>query len=169
MNHLKLKVLIEGSLSIALGVVLGYLPLFEMPQGGNVSLAILPILVFALRNGYRKGVMVGLLYALLSFILGPKYSLHLLSILLDYLVPGAVLGLIPWKKWYVGLGFITLVRFASYVTSGAIVFASYAGSQNPWIYSMVYNSTYLIPETIIIGAILAILLNGKKWNRLFNK
>ena len=35
------------------------------------------------------------------------------------------------------------------VLSGVVFFAEYAGSQNPWIYSIAYNATYLVPELVI--------------------
>ena len=41
------------------------------------------------------------------------------------------------------------LRWAVSVTSGAVVFASYAPQgQNPWIYSMVYNASYMVPDGI---------------------
>ena len=37
-------------------------------------------------------------------------------------------------------------RFLSSLVSGAVLFAEYApAGQNPWIYSLIYNVTYMLP------------------------
>ena len=46
--NVPIKVLVEGSLCIALSVALSFVKLFALPQGGSVSLGMLPILVFAI-------------------------------------------------------------------------------------------------------------------------
>ena len=33
--------------------------------------------------------------------------------------------------------------------AGAIFFAEYAGEQNAWVYSLVYNISYLGPDTLV--------------------
>ena len=170
MKRVPIRILIEGGLAVALGIVLGMVSIFQMPQGGNISLAILPLLLFTMRNGWKGGVLAGLVYGILSFLLGGgSFSVHPLSILLDYLVPGAILGLMSEKRWPAKLALISVLRFASYVTSGAIVFASYAGSQNPWIYSIIYNATYLIPEMLLMALILFLLGMNPQSRRLFHR
>ena len=76
----------------------------------------------------------------LHFILGFKSSVHYLSIILDYLVAYGVIGVCGYFKDSIS-GLITgsivgiALRWAVSVTSGAVVFASYAPQgQNPWIY-----------------------------------
>lgn len=47
--------------------------------------------------------------------------------------------------------------------SGAVVFASYAPQgQNPWIYSMIYNATYMIPDGILNIIVLLFIYKGVK-------
>ena len=41
--------LCEGALMVAAAELLGYLKLFQMPQGGSVSLMMLPITMYAYR------------------------------------------------------------------------------------------------------------------------
>lgn len=48
-------------------------------------------------------------------------------------------------------------RMLSHVLSGVVFFAEYAGDQNPWLYSIGYNATYLIPELIISIVILLLI------------
>ena len=57
---------------------------------------------------------------------------------------------------------IVLRWFAS-VTSGAVVFASYAPQgQNPWIYSMIYNASYMVPDGILNIVVLLFIYQGVK-------
>ena len=51
-----------------------------------------------------------------------------------------------------------LGRFVSSLISGAVLFAEYAPEgQNPWIYSLIYQATYMVPE-LIISLVLLLLL-----------
>ncbi|KAB2860560.1 MAG: energy-coupled thiamine transporter ThiT, partial [Exiguobacterium chiriqhucha] len=50
-QRLKLQALIEISLFAALGLIFDLLIPFRMPQGGSISLAMLPIFVMAYRHG----------------------------------------------------------------------------------------------------------------------
>ena len=45
-SHRKVRLLTEGALCIALAEVLSFLPLYKMPWGGSVDLAMLPIILF---------------------------------------------------------------------------------------------------------------------------
>ncbi|MBQ9737321.1 MAG: energy-coupled thiamine transporter ThiT [Clostridia bacterium] len=57
-------------------------------------------------------------------------------------------------------GSVTAVagRFISSLVSGAVLFAEYAPEgQNPWIYSLIYQATYMIPELIISVLILSLI------------
>lgn len=168
MSRENLRSMIEGGICVALSIVLGLLPIWpSMPQGGNISLAILPLLVYALRNGYKQGLLAGAVYAILQFVIGPQYSFHPVSILLDYLVPGTILGFIALGKWQYSLIVVFAGRFISYLLSGVIVFGSYAPEgANPWVYSAGYNASYLIPEMIVIFIVIYAL---KKWTRLLQK
>ncbi len=51
------------------------------------------------------------------------------------------------------------MRFISHFLSGAIFFGHYAPEgQNVWLYSLIYNSSYMIPETLI--TLVAMILLG---------
>ena len=113
--------------------------------------------------GCRARDFAGAVYGILQFILGPKYSFHIVSLLFDYPIAFAGLGLagLNRKNYFtisVGIFLGILVRYLSHVISGAIVFYEYAGTQNPWIYSLVYNSTYLIPELVISVVVIGLYM-----------
>lgn len=169
MENKKIRILVEGGICLGLAIVLGLFNLFTMPQGGSISIAALPIIIFAMRNGWKAGVFVGFIYGLMQFAIGPYYAFHPVSIILDYLLVGAILGLIINDKN--NFKFITrfiivfILRYFSYVLSGVVVFASFAGDQNPLIYSLVYN-TYALVEMAVVLAVILIL---KSFSPIFKK
>lgn len=169
MENKKIRILVEGGICLGLAIVLGLFNLFTMPQGGSVSLAALPIIVFAMRNGWKSGVFVGLVYGALQLIIGPVYSVHPISIICDYLLVGAILGLVINQssniKFIIRFVLVFIARYFSYVLSGVVVFSSYAGDQNPIVYSMVYN-TYALVEIVVLLVVVLIL---KKFSPIFKK
>lgn len=168
----KTRKLTEIAVAVAMAVVCSLIKVWEMPQGGSVALTMVPILLIALRSGWVAGCACGAIYGLLSLLIaGVIY--HPMSILLDYVLAFGLLGLAGlFKKTIPGLiagcTVGVLGRFVSSLVSGAVLFAEYAPEgQNPWIYSLVYQATYMVPEFIISVAILVLLF--LKARRLFAK
>lgn len=160
------RMLVEAGLCIAIAYVLHLIVLFQMPQGGSVKAAnLVPLIIFSMRWGGKSGILCGVVYGIISFLLGAKYSLHYLSILLDYIVSYGVIGVTGFFSKNLGgavAGFIVsmILRWMAVVVSGAVVFASYApAGQNPWIYSMVYNASYMGPELIITLVVIILFYN----------
>lgn len=161
------KTLAFGGMCVALSFILSYIKLFEMPQGGSVTLvSMLPVMLFAFVCGPTAGIIAGLAYGFLQFFQG-AYAAHWVSILLDYPLAFAWLGLVgiipkTIKSLQIRFGigaFIAIIgRFCMHLLSGAIFFGEYAPEgMNPWIYSSVYNAGYLSVEfitTLIIGIII---------------
>ena len=52
-SHLKLRALCEGAIMLALAQVLGYIKLWQLPNGGSVTLSMLPIFVYCVTLGLR--------------------------------------------------------------------------------------------------------------------
>lgn len=148
--------LVEAGLAIAMAFILHLIVLFQMPQGGSVTAASMaPLLFFAYRWGGRAGILVATVAGFVHFILGFKFTIHPLSILLDYILAYGVLGVAGFFKdsvWGLLLGstVASCLRWAVSVVSGAIVFGAYApAGQNPWVYSVIYNISYMLPNSII--------------------
>ena len=49
----KTRLLVEGALMIALATVLSYIKVFELPQGGSITLEMIPLVLMGLRNGTK--------------------------------------------------------------------------------------------------------------------
>lgn len=166
----KARKLTEIAVAIALAVVCSFIKVWEMPQGGSIALTMIPILLIAFRCGTVAGIITGAVYGLLSMaIAGVVY--HPMSILLDYVLAFGLLGLAGLFPKNIGgiiAGSCVGVggRFISSLLSGAVLFASYAPEgQNPWVYSLVYQATYMIPELII--SVLVLLLLFLKARKIF--
>ncbi len=169
MEQSKTRMIAEAGVAIAIAQVLSFITLFHMPQGGSIKAAsMVPLMIFAYRWGGTRGILAGVVYGILHFLLGFKSSIHYLSIILDYLVAYGVIGVCGYfKDNTTGLinGSIVAIalRWFASVTSGAVVFASYAPQgQNPWIYSMIYNASYMVPDGILNIIVLLFVYQGVK-------
>lgn len=146
------------AITIALSTVLGTITLYRMPQGGSITPgSMVPIILLSLIYGPEVGFLTGFVYGLLNLITNP-YILHPVQVLLDYPLPFMLLGLAGYfKNIYVGGTVAIAARFVCHVLSGVVFFAEYAGGQNPLIYSLIYNGSFILPELIISTVILALL------------
>ncbi|MGB3682169.1 MAG: energy-coupled thiamine transporter ThiT, partial [Rubrobacteraceae bacterium] len=142
------RVLTEAALAVALAFVFGLITIFRMPLGGSVSLEMVPLILLALRQGWKVGLLAGAAYGLLNLAISPVI-LHPIQVLFDYPLPFAALGLAglfdPTVRGAV-LGTIVavLARFVAHFVSGVVFFASYAPEGwNPLVYSAAYNAAYL--------------------------
>ncbi len=163
----KLSTMVETAIVIALAVILSFIVIWKMPQGGTVSLTMIPIFLLSFRRGPWAGMAGGIIYGAISIAFdGVIY--HPMSILLDYTLAYGLLGVAGFfRKSYLGiiLGTTagTSLRYLCGLLSGAVLFAEYAPDGiNPWIYSLGYNATYMLPELIICIIVLAVLYGGAK-------
>ena len=170
---ISLRAITEIAVAVALAVILNFLPLWKMPQGGSVSLEMLPILIIALRWGFKEGLLAGFVYGLLQLAFNP-YIIHPVQLILDYPLPYMLLGVAGIFKEqvkkhkdkkiniYIILAVISggLLRFVTHVLSGVVFFSQYAPEgTNVWIYSTIYNGSYLLPSLIVCYVVIAILKN----------
>lgn len=160
---MKTKVLVEGAVMIALAVVLDFvfkaIPLFKMPQGGSVSLVMLPIIIYAVRHGVKQGVIAGMILGYIAFLID-GYGLHWGSLFLDYFFAFGVLGLAGiygkdnLQKFVLATVTVGFFRFLLHVASGVLFFASYAPEgMTPIWYSISYNGPYMIGSTILCAIV----------------
>lgn len=159
------RVLVEVSILVAMAFILelafSFLP--AMPQGGRIGVSMLPLIVIAWRHGVGFGIIGGVTYGLLNLMLdGILY--HWASFFLDYTVAFGLIGLAGLSRKVIGTNVYAygvsiivafILRFLSHVLSGALLFGEWApDGQNVWVYSAVYNSTYLLPAlvlTLVVG------------------
>lgn len=73
-SHLRLRALCEGAIFIALAQVLSYLKLFELPQGGSITIEMLPIFLYCARWGFGPGMLASFAYSILQAVLSSTYA-----------------------------------------------------------------------------------------------
>lgn len=152
------RILAYGALAIAASFVLSFVKIVGFPNGGSITVAsMLPIFIFAYIAGPRAGMLAGLCYGMLQFIQEP-FFVHWTQFLLDYPIAFAMLGLagIFKDRIYVGAIVASSARLLCHFISGVVFFAEYANGQNVFLYSFLYNISYILPDAIICLAILKI-------------
>ena len=175
-SHLRIRALCEGAILLALAIVLNYLSSMifgHLPQGGSITLAMFPLLLYVHRWGLSRGLLVCFAYGLLDMLLGGGYAWGWQSILLDYLVAYTALalgGFFRGRAWgifpCVALG--CLGRFAVHYLSGITLYRiveptgiegleALGTFANPHLYSIVYNGVYMLPNMLIALVIAAAL------------
>ncbi|WP_018963405.1 energy-coupled thiamine transporter ThiT [Coprothermobacter platensis] len=86
------RMLAEAGIMVGLSLALWYLNLGQLPQGGSISLQMLPLFVFSLRWGAGPGIVVGVAYGLLHS-MQDMFVVHPLQYLLDYPIAFGLIGL----------------------------------------------------------------------------
>ena len=149
---MKSKVIARTGIFIALGSLLSSIGIFQMPQGGKISLCgslffVLPGYLF----GFKMGAIAGIIGGLVNFMVEP-FFLHPVQFLLDYIFAFVILGICGAcfyknknidtsdnqliKSYVIGMFF----KFIFHVLSGVIFFGSYApNDSNILSYSLIYN------------------------------
>ena len=165
--HWGVQALAEIGVAIALAAVLGQVRIFVMPQGGSVSLELLPIIFIAVRRGVVPAATAGLLYGLLQLGLPGAFVYHPAQAALDYplaFMSLAVAGFVNvrgWRSLALAVALALLARFVCHFLSGLIFFAAYApGWEAPWLYAATYNLLYLVPEGLLTAIVLWPLLKA---------
>lgn len=166
------KKLVFSAMGIALAMVASYIKIWEMPMGGSVTLlSMLFITLIGYWFGPKYGLLTGIAYGFLQFIIEP-YMLSIPQVLLDYPLAFGALGLSGFfrnKKYGLQTGYLAgvLGRFVCSTLSGVIFFASYAPEgMNPWVYSALYQGGYLGAEAVITLIVISIPPVAKALNRI---
>lgn len=159
---LSTKQLVFSAAAIALAIVTSMIKLFEMPMGGSVTLlSMLFVVLIGYWYGPYAGIMTGMAYGLVQFILEPIFY-TLPQLLVDYPLAFGALGLAGFfnkQKHGLFIGYIVGVigRFIFAFLSGILFFASFAPeTMGPIYYSFAYNGSYLLAEAVITLVILSL-------------
>ena len=170
------KILVESALMVAVATVLSLVKLLDLPYGGAVTVGcMLPVIIISYRHGLKWGTLTGFVFAVIEQLLGLKNLSYVTTwqsivavILLDYLIAFMVIG---WgglfrkhmkqpTALFAGTIFVCLLRYCCHVLSGATVWAGLSIPTNAaLLYSLGYNATYMLPETIVT-AVLAYYLGS---------
>lgn len=154
------KLIASIGVALALSIVLSFFKLYKLPFGGSVTLgSMVPIILVSLVYGPEVGFLTGLLYGIIDLILDP-YILHPVQVLFDYPLPYMALGVAGYFKDKKLLGTIVAVfaRFIFHYIAGITFWASTAPKgTSPYIYSLVYNGSFLSIDGLICLVIIAVI------------
>lgn len=171
MKKMNIRALTECSVMIALSVVLGFIKVADMPYGGSVTVAsMFPIVVIAYRHGLGWGMGAAITNSLVQLVSGVKYFSYfttwqsiLALILFDYVIAFAIFGIagifrkrVKQQSVAIALGALlaSVIRYVCHVISGATIWAGLSIPTGAVLaYSLGYNATYMIPETVILVAV----------------
>lgn len=179
MRNKKVLLMMEIAIFAALGFVLDFVS-FRMPQGGSVSLVMIPIILIAFRRGVAAGVLTGILVGLLQIVSGfisvapLSFGFVVMQVLLDYLLAYGVVGLagVMRTKYLqhahakqtgkmlaaivAGVLLASVLRYLVHVITGILFFGMFAEG-NVVIYSAIYNATYMIPVFLLAAFVCSAL------------
>lgn len=185
-KKLKIHVWIEGTIVAAMAMVLSYIPIEIANSGIDLSLGLVPIILYAYRRGAYAGISAGFIWGLLAIVLGSamKNFVSVFQILMEYPFAFAFSGLagIFSNKIQAGLkqnhfkkvliyvifgSFLSVVsRWFWHFWAGVFIWGIYAPEgMSPYMYSFVLNGTSALLNSLYVGIVLSLLL--KTTPRLF--
>ena len=169
MKKKNLYKLCESAVLIALSLALMPIEIPGPAFGGDIDLVMIPLFILAYRNGPAYGIGGGAVFGLLKCIIGGGIGWGLPSILLDYVLAYAAVGVAGFfkgKYWAIELSTLVgcIARFAIHFISGVTIYMITVPTEvagltfaNPVLYSIVYNALYMLPNTIIAIIVMCLL------------
>ncbi|MBQ7889816.1 MAG: energy-coupled thiamine transporter ThiT [Erysipelotrichaceae bacterium] len=157
------------AMAVVLDIVSAMIPFLQMPQGGSINLAVIPVFVASYHLGWKKGVVTGLLWWLVGFLMGGNnWFVDPMQYALDYLIPAVICGLaaiLPRigkiSNVYSGVVVMMILKFASHVLSGVYYWppeGAAQGSIGAWTYSLGYNFYYNLATLIVAILVVPVLI-----------
>lgn len=167
------KRLVLTAVLIGLATVLSLIKVYQLPLGGSITLlSMLPIALISIEYGISWGLVGAFAYSLIQFGFGIGEGLFgwglspvalIACIVLDYILAYTAIGVagVFRKKGTFGIisgvAIAIALRFVFHLLSGALIFDIWMPEEwsNPWLYSVVYNGSYMLPELIftVIGSV----------------
>lgn len=159
---MNVKKMVTIAIFAALSIVLSFFKVFQMPNGGSITLYLVPLMFIALRYDFKSSLLCCFITAMVQLITS-SYIIGFFQVLLDYILPVCAISLISVTrnrpvaiKTFTFL-IVGLLMLSFYVISGIIYFkVNFVGS-------LIYNASFFVP-TYIITIILISLLSKVKTN-----
>lgn len=184
----KTKKIATIGLLIALGVILTFIKIYQLPYGGAITLAgMVPVVILGYKYGVKWGLFAGLIFSIIQMILGATMSQAFAGMydpehvgasvgkiiamaFLDYIVAFSMVGVSGLFKGKIkndtlaialGGGTAVFLRFVAHFLSGVILWGSYA----EWFFTEVMvndtgKSILANYSGIKLAAIYSLIYNG---------
>lgn len=191
-KKLNIYALCQCGIFVALATILSFLPVFEMPMGGSVTLvSMLPILLIGVKFGYKWGLgastvfmLIQLLQSLIKgnvFVWCTTAGAVIICVLFDYVVPFTILGLSAFARPKEGkdlniplvLGtFAVLIfgRFICHFITGMTIWGQWDdGFWGAFVYSLTYNGSYMGIELVLTVFVAGLLLSSRQIEKMLTE
>lgn len=173
-----LRIVCEGAVLVALSLALSYLKipigLVFGGFGGSIDLVMIPLILYAVHCGLGWGLGAGLIFGTIKYFIGQHADISWVSIVFDYSVAYMFVGFAgllrgaegKGKGWALPVAALVgcLCRFVVHYISGVTVYAQYMPEEfmgishmTPPLYSLLYNGSYMLPNTILAVLLCALL------------
>lgn len=191
MKKTRILTLCECAILLALSIVLSFVTIWKMPMGGSITLlSMLPVMLVGVKHGAKWGLATSGVFAAFQLVQGIAsgevfvYCQTWVTVLLvaafDYILPFASLGLTgltsskngKFNLIVTNVVFAILIafRFVCHYITGFTIWGQWApDGMGKYLYSLIYNGQYMLPELILtlIGA--NILLAAPQMRKFFVK
>lgn len=180
MDNKRSRIFIEGAMMIAVAQILSLLPT-GIGSSFSVSIGSIPIILFALRHGWQKGMIIGLAYGLFKIAIGDVYWLHFAQGMIEYTLPYTCLGLAgifakplesyleisnsdrPNQLIISGSFLAVLARYFWHFLAGVLYWGEFAPEGwSPVVFSAVFNGASAIATAGVVVLVLVFLYKRSK-------
>ncbi len=174
----QLRALCEAAIMIAVAAVFAVLqfPPFRIAlwgNGGSIDFVMIPLIVLGWRRGAKWAFPACFAFGIIDCLVSGGIGWGLPSILLDYVLAYGIVGIAGFfkgKKYGLVLGAIvaSVMRFLVHFIAGVTIwkiavgdsvelFGTTFGADASFVYSLVYNGSYMLGNLIIAVLVVALL------------
>lgn len=185
-----LRVTAECSVLLAMAIVFSFIKIWQMPMGGEITfVSMLPVMLAGFRNGPRAGFVTAFIFSLFqlcsAFVSGNVFVYcttavtFAVCVIFDYIVPFTGLGIaclfkninknsVRFKNAgiYSGVSCGIVLRFICHYITGVVIWGQWAGDEGPYVYSLLYNGTFLLPELILTLLVCVLLFKPQRTRKM---
>ncbi len=131
----------------------------NLPQGGSITLTMLPIIIVSFHLGFKWGFVTGAVYGLVNLLLD-FVVYHWASIFMDYIFAFGLIAISAIftqalkgnkKQFIIGIVLGGFARYLMHGLSGVVLFSEYTPEgMNSFFYSFIlYNGPYMLGSVIL--------------------
>lgn len=180
----KTSKLCECAILLSMSIALSFIVISPGGFGGSITPAsMLPILFVGVRHGCKWGFGTAFVFSVFQLLTGLSYfsyingfGSYLICLLFDFILAFSALGISSFAmprpekskereySLFKVFGYMTIsmtVRFVCHFISGVVIWRTYDIYNSPFLYSLIYNMVYMLPEMAICLGVAGVLLSTK--------
>ncbi|MBQ8523781.1 MAG: energy-coupled thiamine transporter ThiT [Clostridia bacterium] len=188
MKRKRIITLCECSVLLAMSAALSFVIIYPAPMGGSVTLlSMLPLLLIGYKHGIRWGLVSAFLYSLIQlcqaigagnvFIYCYTPAAVVICVLFDYILPFTALGLTSLGRlikkndstlpFLIMCALLIIFRFLCHYITGVVIWDQLApDGMGKYLYSLLYNGGYMLPELVLTLAAAAVITGAPQFKKM---